>query len=82
LRTRATAEAWPDGALSLWRRHLRDLKIESVYAIYTEGHLSAIELDAYFQEIDRHHPSPIDHALRECATRLEVAQQGQPPTDP
>jgi hypothetical protein len=65
--------------VSHWRRRLRSLNIESVYAIYTEGHLSAIELDGFSQEIDQHHASPVDHALRECAARLRVERQEHPP---
>lgn len=74
LRARITAEAWPTGSVTQWRRQLRDLHIENVYAIYTEGKLSAIELDGVSQKIDPHHASPVDHALRECAARLT----GQP----
>jgi hypothetical protein len=78
LRARVTAEAWPAGTVSQWRRNLRGLNIHSVYAIYTQGQLTGIELDGAFQEIDQHHPAPIDHALRECAARLKVAQKPRP----
>jgi hypothetical protein len=70
LRERASAEAWPGGSVSNWRHRLRELQIESVRAVYTEGHLSAIGLDGVFQEIDREHSAPLDLALRQCVARV------------
>lgn len=73
LRERASAEAWPAGTVSHWRRRLRDLNVESVHATYTEGQLSSIGLDGVFQEIDKQHPAPVEHALRECLASVEQA---------
>jgi hypothetical protein len=70
LRERATAEGWPSGSITQWRRQLRQLNIESVHAIYMEGKLAAIELDGLSQEIDQQHPAPIDNALRDAVTQL------------
>jgi hypothetical protein len=70
LRDGATAEAWPGGSVSSWRRRLRELEIENVHAVYTEGHLSATALDGLFQEIEVEHPAPLDLALRECVASL------------
>src|SRR5690348_13026171 len=80
LRKRASAEAWPGGTISQWRRRLRELEIESAHAIYSEGRLSAIGLDGTFQEIDTEHPAPLDLALRECVARL-VREQAEARTD-
>ena len=78
LRERATSEAWPGGSVSEWRRRLRALDIETVHAVYTEGHLSAIGLDGLFQEINREHPAPLDLALRECIARVLHQQKRTP----